>query len=72
MRKEWKRLLLIVGCLLIGCLLGYFVSVTQAREQEDPSYLAYFEEHDLPVPEPAEPLTISSVQDCFWRVSPQG
>ncbi len=56
MRKEWKRLLLIVGCLLIGCLLGYFVSVTQAREQEDPAYLAYFEEHDLPVPEPAEPL----------------
>lgn len=56
MRKEWKRLLLVAGCLLIGCLLGYFVSVTQAREQDDPAYLAYFEEHDLPVPEPAEPL----------------
>ncbi len=56
MSKEWKRLLLVAGCLLIGCLLGYFVSVTQAREQDDPAYLAYFEEHDLPVPEPAEPL----------------
>ena len=56
MRKEWSRLLLVAGCLLIGCLLGYFVSVTQAREQDDPAYLAYFEEHDLPVPEPAEPL----------------
>ena len=44
------------GCLLIGCLLGYCVSVTQAREQDDPSYLAYFEEHALPVPQPAEPL----------------
>ena len=56
MRKEWKRMLLVAGCLLVGCLLGYFVSVTQAREQNDPSYLAYFEEHDLPVPEPAEPV----------------
>lgn len=56
MRKEWRRLLLVAGCLLIGCLLGYCVSVTQAREQDDPSYLAYFEEHDLPVPQPAEPL----------------
>lgn len=56
MRKEWSHLLLVAGCLLIGCILGYFVSVTQAREQEDPAYLAYFEEHGLPVPEPTEPL----------------
>lgn len=56
MRKEWRQLFLVVSCLLIGYLLGYFVSVTQAREQDDPSYLAYFEEHDLPLPEPAEPL----------------
>ena len=55
MRREWKRLLLVAACLLIGCLLGYFVSVTQAGEQNDPDYLAYFEEHGLPVPEPAEP-----------------
>lgn len=55
MSKEWKRRRLVAGCLLIGCLLGYFVSVTQAREQNDPAYLAYFEEHGLPVPEPAEP-----------------
>lgn len=55
MRREWKRLLLVAACLLIGCLLGYFVSVTQAGEQNDPDYPAYFEEHGLPVPEPAEP-----------------
>lgn len=57
MRREWRRLILVAGCLLIGCILGYFASVTQAREQNDPAYLAYFEEHDLPVPEPAEPLS---------------
>lgn len=56
MRREWRQLFLVVSCLLIGCLLGYFVSVTQDKEQDDPSYLAYFEEHGLPVPEPAEPL----------------
>lgn len=56
MHKNLRRLLTVASCLLIGCLLGYLVSVTQANEQKDPSYLAYFEEHDLPVPEPAEPL----------------
>ncbi|MBS7219592.1 MAG: hypothetical protein KH028_09295 [Oscillospiraceae bacterium] len=56
MHREWRQLFLVVSCLLIGCLLGYFVSVTQAKEQDDSSYLAYFEEHGLPVPEPAEPL----------------
>ena len=55
MRKEQTWLLLVAGCLLLGCLLGYFVSGTQAREQEEPAYLAYLEEHGLPVPEPAEP-----------------
>lgn len=55
MEKGWKRLILVAGCLLFGCLLGYFVTVTQAREQDDPAYLAFFEERGLPVPEPAEP-----------------
>ena len=44
MEKGWKRLILVAGCLLFGCLLGYFVTVTQAREQDDPAYLAFFEE----------------------------
>ena len=42
MEKGWKRLILVAGCLLFGCLLGYFVTVTQAREQDDPAYLAFF------------------------------
>ena len=40
MKKGWKRLILVAGCLLLGCLLGYFVTVTQAGEQNDPAYLA--------------------------------
>lgn len=55
MKKGWKRLILVAGCLLLGCLLGYFVTVTQAGEQNDPAYLAFFAERGLPVPEPAEP-----------------
>ena len=55
MEKGWKRLILAAGCLLLGCLLGCFVTVTQAGEQNDPAYLAFFAERGLPVPEPAEP-----------------
>lgn len=55
MEKGWKRLILAAGCLLLGCLLGYFVTVTQAGEQNDLAYLAFFAERGLPVPEPAEP-----------------
>lgn len=50
MEKGWKRLILVAGCLLFGCLLGYFVTVTQAREQDDPAYLAFFEERGLASP----------------------
>lgn len=56
MHKEWSRPLPVAGCLLIGRILGYFVLGTQAREQKVPAHFAYFEEHGLPVPEPAEPL----------------
>lgn len=72
MEKGWKRLILVAGCLLFGCLLGYFVTVTQAREQDDPAYLAFFEERGLPVPEPQSLGTTSSVRGCFWAGSPRG
>ena len=55
MKKGWKRLILVAGCLLLGCLLGYFVTVTQAGGRMTRPILPFFAGQGLPVPEPAEP-----------------
>lgn len=52
MKKEWKQ----VGCiclfLLLGCVIGYFVAVTQAKQVINPEYIAFWMEQNMSVPEP--------------------
>lgn len=52
MKPAGKRILLIVLFVLLGMLIGYRTAVTQNLQLKDPEYIAFFTDHQLPVPEP--------------------
>lgn len=38
--------------MIIGCVLGYFVAVTQVNQLIAPEYIAFWTSKNMPVPEP--------------------
>ena len=42
MKKEKKQILYIFTFLILGCVIGYFVAVTQMKQVNDPEYIASF------------------------------
>lgn len=52
MKKEQKQILYIFTFLILGCVIGYFVAVTQMKQVSDPEYIAFWASQDMPVPEP--------------------
>ena len=52
MKKEQKQILYIFTFLILGCVIGYFVAVTQMKQVNDPEYIAFWASQDMPVPEP--------------------
>ena len=38
--------------MIIGCVLGYFVTVTQVNQLIAPEYIAFWTSKNMPVPEP--------------------
>lgn len=52
MKKEQKQILYIFTFLILGCVIGYFVAVTQMKQVSDPEYFAFWASQDMPVPEP--------------------
>lgn len=41
MKKEQKQILYIFTFLILGCVIGYFVAVTQMKQVSDPEYIAF-------------------------------
>ncbi len=52
MRKEQKQIVMICIFLIIGGILGYFVAANQIKQLSDPAYIAFWTEHNMPVPAP--------------------
>ena len=52
MKKEKKQILYIFTFLILGCVIGYFVAVTQMKQVNDPEYIAFWASQDMLVPEP--------------------
>lgn len=52
MKKEQKQMMIISIFLIIGCLLGYFVAVNQINQLNDPEYISFWTNNNMPVPEP--------------------
>ena len=43
MKKEKKQILYIFTFLILGCVIGYFVAVTQMKQVNDPEYIAFWQ-----------------------------
>lgn len=41
MKKEKKQILYIFTFLILGCVIGYFVAVTQMKQVNDPEYMHF-------------------------------
>ena len=52
MKKERKQLVTICACLMIGCILGYFVAANQINQLNDPESILLWTHAGMPVPEP--------------------
>ena len=48
MKKEKKQILYIFTFLILGCVIGYFVAVTQMKQVNDPEYIAFWASQDMP------------------------
>lgn len=48
MKKEQKQILYIFTFLILGCVIGYFVAVTQMKQVSDPEYIAFWASQDMP------------------------
>lgn len=42
MKKEKKQILYIFTFLILGCVIGYFVAVTQMKQVNDSEYIAFW------------------------------
>ena len=52
MKKELKQIFYIFTFLILGCVIGYFVAVTQMKQVSDPEYIAFWASQNMQVPEP--------------------
>ena len=66
MKKEQKQILYIFTFLILGCVIGYFVAVTQMKQVSDPEYIAFWASQDMPVPEPIGFRGASFRLGCFF------
>lgn len=57
MKKNVKKILVIVGFSLLGCLVGYFVVKTQESQLQNPQYLKVWVRNNMPIPEPLSYLS---------------
>lgn len=52
MKKERKQIFYIFTFLILGCVIGCFVAVTQMKQVSDPEYIAFWASQNMQVPEP--------------------
>lgn len=50
--KRLKQILVVCVFIVIGCVLGYFVAVTQVNQLSDPEYIEFWANKNVAVPEP--------------------
>lgn len=52
MKDSTKKILLILGFSLLGCLVGYLLVKTQESQLLEPKYLEFWAKNNMSVPEP--------------------
>ena len=52
MKKEVRQILWIAMFFMIGCVIGYFVALTQENQLNDSAYITFWTSQNLPPPEP--------------------
>ena len=66
MKKEKKQILYIFIFLILGCVIGYFVAVTQMKQVNDPEYIAFWASQDMPVRNRSDFRGASFRLECFF------
>lgn len=52
MNKRVRNIFIIIGCCVIGGIVGYIVVKTQQLQLQDPEYLEIWRKNNMPIPEP--------------------